>query len=79
MSPPRRPCSAGRRRESSDEDRRGIESFGWALSVAHLGLAEAYAGKNMKRDAVKHYRKYLEIMPDGPDAAVAKSAIERLQ
>jgi tetratricopeptide (TPR) repeat protein len=49
------------------------------FSDAHMGLAMAYEEKDMKRDAVKHYQKYLEIMPNGPDAPVAKNALQRLQ
>lgn len=46
------------------------------FSDAHFGLAEAYRMKNMKRDATKHYRAYLDILPDGPEAAVAKRMLE---
>jgi tetratricopeptide (TPR) repeat protein len=49
------------------------------FSDAHMGLAMAYEEKDMKRDAVKHYQKYLEIMPDGPEAPVARGAVQRLQ
>lgn len=45
---------------------------------AHMGLAEAYKGRNMKRDAVKHYRRYLELAPEGPDAPVAKRMLTEL-
>lgn len=61
-----------------------IETLKEALRIApkyvdaHMGLAEAYRLRNMKRDAIKHYRAYLDIMPDGPEAAVAKRMIEQL-
>lgn len=48
-------------------------------SDAHMGLAEAYSAKGMKRDAIKHYQKYLDILPDGPDSPVAKRALQDLQ
>ena len=62
-----------------------VASFNRALrlvprfSDAHLGIAEAYRIKGMKRDAIKHYREYLDILPDGPEAPVAKRMIEQLQ
>jgi len=43
------------------------------------GLAEAYNMKGMKRDAVKHYQRYLDILPDGPDASVARRMLEVLE
>ena len=46
---------------------------------AHMGLANAYEEKRMKRDAIKHYQAYLDILPDGPESAVARAAIQRLQ
>jgi predicted Zn finger-like uncharacterized protein len=46
---------------------------------AHMGMGEAYRMKGMKRDAVKHFRAYLDILPDGPDAEVAKRMLETLQ
>lgn len=48
-------------------------------SEGHMGLAEAYNQKGMRRDAVKHYRRYLELLPDGPEARVARRMIEQLQ
>jgi len=48
------------------------------LTDAHMGLAEAYRGKGMKRDAIKHYQAYLDVLPDGPDAAIAKRMIQQL-
>lgn len=46
---------------------------------AHMGIATAYEEKGMKRDAIKHYRKYLDILPNGPESAVARQALQRLQ
>ncbi len=46
---------------------------------AIMGLAEAYRilGKNEK--AVEFYQRYLEVLPDGAEAAVARNSIERLK
>ncbi len=61
-----------------------ISSFKRALTLAprltdaHMGLAEAYRMKGMKRDAIKHYREYLDILPSGPEAQVARRMIEQL-
>jgi len=61
-----------------------VQSFKAALQIAprltdaHMGLAEAYRTRGMKRDALVHYRAYLDIMPDGPEAPVAKRMIEQL-
>ena len=41
-------------------------------------LAEAFNLRNMKRDAVKHYRRFLALVPDGPDAVIARKMIEEL-
>ena len=62
-----------------------IATFEQALEHAprsadgHMGLAEAFKAKNMKRDAVKHYREYLDISPEGPESAVAKRMLEELK
>lgn len=60
------------------------QEFGKALAAnprysdAHIGIAEAYRARNQKRDAVKHYQRYLELAPDGPEAEVAKRALKDL-
>jgi predicted Zn finger-like uncharacterized protein len=62
-----------------------IASFSRALTLvprfsdAHFGIAQAYQGKGQKRDAVKHYRAYLDLVPEGEDAEVAKRALSELQ
>lgn len=62
-----------------------VESFKDALKLAPrftdamMGLAEAYRLKGMKRDAIKYYQQYLDILPDGPEAPVAKRMLETLQ
>jgi predicted Zn finger-like uncharacterized protein len=45
---------------------------------ALLGLAETYRLQGREEDAIQFYRKYLEVLPDGPEAKVAKEAIRRL-
>ncbi len=67
-----------------EEPDAAVQAFKAALKLAsrftdaHMGLAEAYRMKGMKRDAIKHYRQYLDILPDGPEADVAKRMIEQL-
>jgi tetratricopeptide (TPR) repeat protein len=61
-----------------------ISSFKQALryaprmSDAHIGLAEAYRMKGDKVNAIKHYKRYLDIMPTGPEAPVARRMIKML-
>lgn len=47
--------------------------------VALMGLAEAYRLEGNKEEAVRYYEKYLAVIPDGPEAQVAKAAIKALQ
>jgi len=47
--------------------------------VALMGLAEAYRADGKTSDAIRYYEKYLEVLPDGPEASVARSAIKNLQ
>ncbi|XXF79529.1 zinc-ribbon domain-containing protein [Myxococcaceae bacterium GXIMD 01537] len=47
--------------------------------VALMGLAETYRSQGKKAEAVRYYERYLEVLPDGPEAAVARSALERLR
>ncbi|MGV3624090.1 MAG: zinc-ribbon domain-containing protein [Archangium sp.] len=62
-----------------------IDTFARALKVngrygpAIMGMAEAQrmAGHNDK--AIEFYEKYLEVLPDGAEAAVARNSIERLK
>jgi len=48
------------------------------FSDAHMGIAEAYRAKGSKRDAVKHYQEYLNIMPNGDDAELARRMLKEL-
>jgi predicted Zn finger-like uncharacterized protein len=45
---------------------------------AIIGLAETYRSQGKKAEAVRYYQRYLETLPEGPEAEVARSAIERL-
>ncbi len=49
------------------------------LSDAHFGLAEAYRNKGDKANAAKHYREFLDILPSGEDAEVARRMLEQLK
>ncbi len=48
-------------------------------AVALMGLAETYRSQGKKAEAVRYYERYLEVLPNGPEAAVARSALERLR
>ncbi|MDC0714041.1 zinc-ribbon domain-containing protein [Stigmatella sp. ncwal1] len=45
---------------------------------AIIGLAETYRSQGKKSEAVRYYQRYLEVLPEGPEAEVARSAIDRL-
>jgi regulator of sirC expression with transglutaminase-like and TPR domain len=44
-----------------------------------MGLAETYRTQGKKAEAIRYYERYLEVRPNGPDAPVARSAIQRLK
>jgi len=46
---------------------------------AILGLAETYREKGNTQKALEFYRRYLDTAPDGPEANLARSMIERLK
>jgi predicted Zn finger-like uncharacterized protein len=60
-------------------------SFEAALEIeptegdAVMGLAETYRYQSRNADAIRYYRKYLELEPDGEDATAAKNALEQLK
>ena len=68
---------SGRVTEAHD---RFVQAVGQDLNfaLAHLGLAEAYRMRDMKEKAVEHYKAYLDILPGGPEATVARRMIEIL-
>ena len=47
--------------------------------LALMGLAEAYRAEGKKDEAITYYEEYLDALPNGPEAAVAKAAIKALQ
>ncbi|MBN1208299.1 MAG: zinc-ribbon domain-containing protein [Myxococcaceae bacterium] len=68
------------------EDARQAEAeFNQALKInpnygeAIIGLAEAYRSRGKKAEAIRYYERYLQILPNGPEASVARNAIERLK
>jgi tetratricopeptide (TPR) repeat protein len=62
-----------------------VAAFQAALQVnsrygdAIIGLAEAYKYKRDNANALKYYKRYLEVLPNGPEASVAKSNLEQLK
>ena len=62
-----------------------IEQFSEALKLngrygpAIMGMAEAQRGAGNNEKAIQYYEKYLEVLPEGPEAAVARNGIERLK
>jgi predicted Zn finger-like uncharacterized protein len=48
-------------------------------TVALMGLAEAYRAQGKKTEALRYYQRYLEVLPNGPEASIARSAIRALQ
>lgn len=47
--------------------------------VALIGLAEVYRAQGKNQKAIQYYEKYLDVLPHGPEAQVAKNAIQRLK
>jgi predicted Zn finger-like uncharacterized protein len=50
-------------------------SYGAAL----IGLAQTYQADQRKDKALEYYEKYLEALPDGPDASTARGAVQKLR
>ncbi len=46
---------------------------------AIMGLAEAYRIEGKNEKAVEYYQRYLDVLPNGAEAAVARNSIERLK
>jgi len=46
---------------------------------ALMGLAETYRNQGKNDEAKKYYEQYLDVLPSGPEAAVARQALQRLQ
>ena len=62
-----------------------IKSFRQALRKnsrhgdAIIGLAEVYKDRGDNENAVEFYQRYLEVLPNGPEAALAERNIKELQ
>ena len=48
-------------------------------AVALIGMAETYRTQSRNAEAVEYYERYLEVAPTGPEAEVARAAIQRLK
>jgi cytochrome c-type biogenesis protein CcmH/NrfG len=46
---------------------------------AIMGLAETYRALKKNEQAIEMYKKYLDVLPNGPESNVARSNIERLK
>jgi predicted Zn finger-like uncharacterized protein len=49
------------------------------LSDAMFVLADAYRSKGQTKEALVWYRKYIDVMPTGPDASAARTMIQTLE
>ena len=58
---------------------RGALKLNGRYGPALIGMAEALRGQAKNEQAVEYYQKYLDVLPDGSEAKMAKSAIERLK
>jgi predicted Zn finger-like uncharacterized protein len=68
----------GDTRQAEAEFKQALK-FNPRYGEAIIGLAETYRSQGKKAEAIRHYERYLEILPNGPEASVARSAIERLK
>jgi hypothetical protein len=46
---------------------------------AIMGMAEALRAQGKNEQAIEYYQKYLDVLPNGSEAAVARNSIERLK
>lgn len=53
--------------------------FNSRYGPAIMGLAEAYRIQGKNEKAVEYYQRYLDVLPNGAEAAVARNSIERLK
>lgn len=68
----------GDTRQAETEFRQALK-FNPRYGEAIIGLAETYRSQGKKAEAIRYYERYLEVLPNGPEASVARSAIERLK
>jgi len=47
-------------------------------AVANFRLGECYEKMDQPEEAIAHYKEYLRILPEGPDAKRARKALEKL-
>jgi len=47
--------------------------------VALMGLAETYRAQGKNADAIRYYERYLDVLPNGSEAPVARANIKKLQ
>jgi tetratricopeptide (TPR) repeat protein len=52
--------------------------YKYDFAIPRILLAEAYEKKHEDGEAVRYYKEYLKILPNGPDAKRAKERIEKL-
>jgi tetratricopeptide (TPR) repeat protein len=52
--------------------------YKYDFAIPRILLAEAYEKKHEDGEAVRYYKEYLKILPNGPDAKHAKERIEKL-
>ncbi len=67
----------GHNTEAEEAFKKALEQNG-SYGPALIGLAETYRLTNRKEKAVEYYRRYLEVLPSGPEASVARTNIEKL-
>jgi tetratricopeptide (TPR) repeat protein len=52
--------------------------YKYDFAIPRILLGEAYEKKHEDAEAIRYYKEYLKILPDGPDAKHAKERIEKL-
>ena len=52
--------------------------YKYDFAIPRILLGEAYEKKHEDAEAIRYYKEYLKILPDGPEAKHAKERIEKL-
>lgn len=68
----------GDTRQAETEFKQALK-FNPRYGEAIMGLAETYRSRGKKAEAIRYYQRYLDVLPNGPEASVARSAIEHLK
>lgn len=68
----------GRFKEAVDEFKRAVKISGRSAN-AHRGLGIAYKQLGRKGDSLRHYKRYLALSPNAPDADAIREEIAELQ